>query len=118
MFSFLQPFLPFVYVGQRLQGDDVFVIQPEHVSKRSLGRREIAEVLVTPAEHDACRDVVRVQLQTNPQQFEGTSQVAILTVDLGQRREREPVRILGVPALQFIDFARGHRIPGSRSEMP
>jgi hypothetical protein len=39
-------------------------------------------------------------------------------VDLGQGREGEPVRILGVTSLQFFDFARGHRILGSRSELP
>jgi hypothetical protein len=58
-----------------------------------------------------------MQLEPDPEELESTSDVAVLAVDLGQGREGEPVRILGVPALQFFDFARGHRIPVSRSEL-
>ena len=56
---------------------------------------------------------------SRPQQLERPRRdIAVLAVDLGQGGEGEPVGILGVPALQFFDFARGHRVPVSRSEQP
>jgi hypothetical protein len=38
-------------------------------------------------------------------------------VHLCERRKGQPVRIFGVTALKFFDFARGHRFRYSRSEI-
>jgi hypothetical protein len=59
----------FADVSQRLERDDVLVIEPEDVRKGSLGSGQITLVPVTPPEDDARRYVIGVELQTALQQL-------------------------------------------------
>jgi hypothetical protein len=96
---------PLVDVGQCLERDDVLAVEREDVGEGRLGGRQIAQVEVTPTEHDAGGDVIRMVQQAGLEQLEGPRYVTILPVDFGERGEGEPVGIFGVPALEFLDLA-------------
>src|ERR671919_517229 len=67
------------------------------------------------AQHDAGWYVVGVQLQARAQQLQGPSDIAVLTMDLGQRGEGETLGVFGVATLEFFNFGCGHRSRYSRS---
>src|SRR5918992_5992028 len=69
------------------------------------------------AEHDTGGDVIGMELQAGREQLERSGNVADFSVYLRERRKGQPVRIFGVTALKFFDFARGHRFRYSRSEI-
>ena len=84
----------------------------EHVGERGFGGRQVAEIQMAAAQHDAGRDVVGMQLEPGPQQLQRARHVAVLAVDLGQGRECESLGVLGVTALEFLDLAKCHPGPG------
>jgi hypothetical protein len=87
------------------------------VSERVFRRRQITQILVAAAEDDAGRDVVGMQFQAGREQLQSPGDVSDFSVHLCERRKGQPMRIFGVSALKFFDFARGHRFRYSRSEI-
>ena len=51
-------------------------------------------------------------LQPGLEQLEGSLHITVLAVHFGERGEGQAVRILGVPALEFLDLAKCHPDPG------
>ena len=91
----------------------------EHVGERRLGRRQVAQIQVTAAEHDAGGDVVGMERQAGPEQLERPGDVPVLPMHLGERRERQALGVFGVPALQLFDLAKCHPESAFRgSEVP
>jgi hypothetical protein len=58
---------------------------------------------MTAAEYDAGWDVVGMQFESDPEELESASDIAVLAVDLSQGRKGEPVRILGVSTKRVPD---------------
>ena len=102
----------FADVGQGLQRDDVLAVEIEHVEERGLRGVHVAHVHVTAAQHDAGRDVVGMDLEAGAEEFEGALNLPVLAMHLGERRKREALGVLGVPALELLDLAKCHPGPG------
>ncbi len=109
---FVEPEQTLADIGQRLEGDHILAIEPQHVQKGRLGLPDVAQIHVAATQHDARRDVVRMVLETQIEQLERPLSLTILPVDFGERGESESLRVLGVPALELLDLAKCHPGPG------
>src|SRR4051812_25245457 len=81
------------------------------MGKRRFRGRQIPGIPVTSTKHNAGGDVVGMQLETGAEQLECAPDISVLPVDFGKWGEGQPLRILGIPALQLFDFSCAHRIP-------
>jgi hypothetical protein len=53
-----------------------------------------------------------MELEAGAEEVEGPLDLPVLPVHLGQGREGEPLRVLGVSALELLDLAKCHPGPG------
>jgi hypothetical protein len=58
-----------------------------------------------------------VEFEAGREQLKSPGNVSDFAVHLCEWRKGQPMRIFGVTALKFFDFARGHRFRYSRSEI-
>ena len=95
-------------VGQRLQGDHVFVVEVEHAREGGLGGDVVAQVEVAAAEDDAPRDVVGIQLEPESNDLQRARDLVTLAQRVG-KRGGVPPRVFRELAFELVDLARvGH----------